>query len=38
MAMTIDTKNLVREIENRKEIWDIPSEEYSDHDLKRSKW
>lgn len=36
--MTFDTEKFIREIESRKAIWDITSEEYSDRDLKKRRW
>ncbi|GBP75211.1 hypothetical protein EVAR_88817_1 [Eumeta japonica] len=36
--MTFDTEKIIREIESRKAIWDITSEEYSDRDLKKRRW
>lgn len=28
----------IREVESRKAIWDVTSDEYSDRDLKRRRW
>lgn len=36
--MTFDTEMFIREVESRKAIWDITSDEYSDRDLKRRRW
>lgn len=36
--MTFDTEKFIREIESRKAIWDISSEEYSDRDVKKRRW
>lgn len=36
--MTFDTEKLIWEVENRKTLWDISSEEYGDRDLKKQRW
>jgi hypothetical protein len=36
--MSFDTERLIREVECRKALWDISSEEYSDRDLKKRSW
>jgi len=36
--MTFDTEMFIREVESRKAIWDVTSDEYSDRDLKRRRW
>lgn len=36
--MSFETESLIREVECRKALWDISSDEYSDRDLKKRKW
>lgn len=36
--MAFDTERFISEIECRRAIWDISSEEYSNRDAKRNQW
>lgn len=38
MAQAFDTDKFILEIQSRKAIWDLSSDEYSNRDLKKKQW
>lgn len=38
MAQAFDTEKFIIEIQSRKAIWDLLSDEYSNRDLKKTQW
>lgn len=37
-TMSFDTDKFISEIQSRKAIWDLQSEEYANRDLKKKQW
>lgn len=38
MAQAFDTDKFILEIQSRKAIWDLSSDEFSNRDLKKQRW